>query len=243
VIPKTLFLYWGGQPLSWLRYQTIKSFKKHNPDWKVRVFGPVEATKGGEWATEEQRHTYEGKDYMPKFETFDPSLVGFTNVISEVYKSDLFRLWALYEYGGAYADFDILFTKPMPKLTKFTYCKHPYGHYSIGLIAAEKDNLYIKKLLKAARSAQGGKYQSFGSTLWGHTLTDVEGWNIPKDLIYFTDWRDADKLFTQVDKLPKQAIGVHWYGGSPEAGVWESELTPKNYKQYPSTITEIIREI
>jgi hypothetical protein len=248
MIPKVLYLYWGGRKLSWLRYLTVVSFKKHNPDWEVRVYCPAHPTTFQSWTTDEQRVKYDSEDYLPKLRPtpFDMSTVGMTNDMPEVHKSDIFRLWVLHEYGGVYSDFDILYCKPLPKVRERWFCLHPNNHYAIGLLAAEKGDGIYKWLLESIKSrTDTDKYQSFGSVLWGTMLdgSTLEGWNMPKDFVYSTSWEEAEDLFTEDKKLPREAAGVHWYGGSAAAGKWENILTPGTYKEHKSTITNLVKDI
>ena len=37
-IPKRIFFYWGGSDMSWMRYMTLYSFRKMNPDWEVILY-------------------------------------------------------------------------------------------------------------------------------------------------------------------------------------------------------------
>lgn len=241
----TLYLYWGGRPLSWLRYLTVKSFRLHNPKWNVKVYYPVKPTVGNKWHTSEQTVAYEGKDWFPELDAelipFDMGTLGVSNDIPEVHKSDLFRLWVIHEHGGLYSDFDILYTKPFPEFKGTLYCWHPDGHYSVGLIGGNKGSKVYKKLLEASRDTDASKYQSYGSTLWGKVLNNPKGWNIPKSLVYSYGWQDVEKLFTESAELPDDAIGIHWYGGSEVAGKWENELTPEHTTE--STIGNIIKEL
>lgn len=243
---RTLYLYWGGRKLSWLRYLTVKSFLKHNPDWKIKVYYPAKPTVGNKWHTAEQTIGYDGKDWFPELEAelipFDMETIGESNDMPEVHKSDLFRLWAIHEYGGVYSDFDILYTKPFPETRGTLYCWHPDGHYAVGLIGGEKGSKVFADLLEASRGVGTNKYQVYGSTLWGKVLEEKpEGWNIPRDLVYPFGWQEVDGLFTGNKKLPKEAVGVHWYGGSEIAGKWENELAPNHINN--STIGNIVKEL
>lgn len=251
MIPRTLFLYWGGRKLSWLRYLTVVSFAKHNPDWEIKVYYPVVPAVSHTWKTKEQTIQYVGEDYTHKLTEyaelipFDVETLGFSREMPEVHKSDVFRLWALHEHGGVYSDFDILYVKPMPRVKVRWYSRHPSeGHFSVGLLAAPKnDNLYAE-LLELARNSTGTtKYQVFGATLWHRVADDrlIEGWNIPTNFVYSCNWREAEKLFTSNEDLPPDAVGVHWFAGA--MGEWESKLTPETYEGYDSTISNLIKEI
>lgn len=249
MIPKVLYLYWSGQPLSWLRYLTVFSFKKQNPDWQVKVYYSKETNLFAFWNTGEQNLVYKGKDYFPKLsklaeiEVFDPAVVGFGN-IHEVHKSDLFRLWVLHKYGGVYSDFDILYTKPMPEVTQRWFHKDMDGDYCIGLLAAESGDTVLKYLLEQAKlRTYTNKYQAYGSRLWRVMLegSELEGWNIPKNLVYSCYWAELEKLLTE--DLPDDAVGIHWFGGSSFMAEWNNKLSPKSYQRYNNQICKIIKEI
>ncbi len=163
--------------------------------------------------------------------------LGFSNELAEVHKSGVFRAWALHKFGGLYSDMDILYTKPFPKIKGRLFFKHPDGHYADGLLQAEKGDLFFRELLVKMGSANTSKYQSFGPTLWD----SAEGTNMSKDLVYSTDWQHVDNLFNRNNGLPEEAIGIHWFGGSIEAGQWENKIKPNSY--YDTTIGNIIHEI
>jgi hypothetical protein len=252
MIPKTLFLYWGGKNLSWLRYLTVVSFAKHNPRWTIKVYYPTNPTIGNTWTTDEHIVEYKGDDYFNKLSEYaeliplDMEQIGGSNDSTEVHKSDLFRLWALFTYGGLYSDFDILYTKPMPDFKEERlYCYHPDGHYAVGLIGCQPGDTKFSKLLRLARQPTETEYQSLGSFLWGKVLegAKMDGWNIPEELIYSYNWYNAEKLFTDNSGLPDGAIGIHWYGGSVASGQWENLIKPELYDMYDSTICNIIKGI
>lgn len=250
MIPKVLYLYWGGQPLSWLRYLTAKSFNKHNPDWQIKVYYPTEPTDHVSWESEENPLEYKGKDYFQHLEEiaellpFDMKKVGMDNRASEVHKSDVFRLWVLHQFGGVYSDFDIIYTKPIPVFDERVYYHDKEDYYAVGFLAAKKNDPLYKELLNTAPLITANKYQVFGATMWGNKLTEEpEGINLPKNFIYSYDWTDVKGLFTKNKKLPKDAVGVHWYGGSAIAREWENDLTPENVHEYDTTITNLIKEL
>lgn len=247
---KTLFLYWGGQPLSWLRYLTVVSFAKHNPSWKIKVYYPVTPTKGNTWPTTEQDVEYTGKDWFKKLSKYaelvplDMEELGFSNDLAEVHKSGVFRAWAIHNFGGVYSDMDILYSKPFPKVKERMYSRHPEtGHYSDGLLAGLQGDELFKELLEDMHEANVSNYQSFGPTLWRRRFKqNPDGWNIPTNLVYSCYWQDAPKLFTEQNPLPKDAIGIHWFGGNHVPGEWENILTPENH-DYKSTICDLIKDV
>lgn len=250
MIPKTLYLYWGGKKLSWLRYLTVVSFKRHNPDWDIKVYYPAVPSEIGSWGSGEHRVAYEGGDWFEKLSEYaeliplDMKDIHFSNSLPEVHKSDVFRLWALYTMGGVYSDFDILYFKPIPSPAGRWFCLHPDGHYAIGLLAARPNDPLYKKLLVASRRETGNKYQSYGSTLWQKVTDGHEpaGWNIPKSFVYCCDWQHAASLFTSHPPVPGEAIGLHWYGGSVDSGQWENRLEPSTVSNHRSLIHDLVKE-
>ena len=115
-IPKQIAFYWAGGPLSWLRYMTLYSFKKHNPEWKMTLYLGTGFTSKLGWKSGEsqENRTHEGYDYLKEVTQWDIKVKVWrtTEIInlSPVHQSDLFTWWYLYNYGGFYSDLDILFT-------------------------------------------------------------------------------------------------------------------------------------
>ena len=154
MIPKTLYLYWGGS-LSWLRFLTVYSFKKYNPDWEIKVYYPVNYSDSITWNTNEQSDAYDGENWFHKLSEyaelipFDCEIIGMSNDLPEVHKSGLFRAWILSTHGGMYCDFDILFFKPLkiPKHINVIQCYNPEGKYfSDGFMGCDKGNEKFVKL-------------------------------------------------------------------------------------------------
>src|SRR5690348_15696440 len=123
--PKIMHMYWNGSPMSFLQYLTIASFKKHNPKWKVWLWMPkVPNLTPPEWKSGEQADPYMGKDYLEKAKAesevkiIDFSTLGIPDELPETQKSDFFRWYLLYEYGGAWSDSDVLYIRSMDKLMK-----------------------------------------------------------------------------------------------------------------------------
>lgn len=56
-IPKIASFFWGGGPLSWLRYMTFWSFRKLHPDWEMRLYLRPVAHNQATW------HTGEPQDF------------------------------------------------------------------------------------------------------------------------------------------------------------------------------------
>lgn len=257
MIPKTMFLYWGAERLSWLRYLTAYSFSKLNPDWQIKVYKPVELTRDNTWGTEEHSIKYLGKDWfdelksIPNLEIYEWDMTkhGFVNDATEVHKSDVFRLWAIHEHGGLYSDFDILYYKPVDlEKYKVVLSLNKIGkrYYSIGFIAGvAKDPMY-NLLIDGARASDTSQYQSLGAKLWSTRLGterkfSKEVWNVPMSLVYPINSYHISEIYDK-GELSKKGVGLHWYGGHPISGKWENKLTPDNH-DFDNIISNLIKEV
>ena len=64
-IPKILHVYFGG-PVAYLRYLTIYSFRKQNPDWEIKFYYPKRVYKKNTWLSNEQEYIFKSKNYFNK---------------------------------------------------------------------------------------------------------------------------------------------------------------------------------
>src|SRR3990167_3933309 len=96
-IQKTFFGYWDGNPLSYMNYLTVVSFKNLNPEWQIIIYMPLKKCQYIGWNTPEQKDKYIGKDYLNELKNIceirivDFDKIGFKNDINEVIKSDYLR--------------------------------------------------------------------------------------------------------------------------------------------------------
>lgn len=127
MIPKIIHYCWfGGNPLPDDAKKYIESWKKYCPGYEIR-----------EWNEE----------------TFDLTSCDFVREAYENKKwafiTDYVRLAVLYQYGGIYMDTDVEVIKP---LDEFLTLKGFSGFESetqvpTGIMASERENIFIKKLL------------------------------------------------------------------------------------------------
>lgn len=73
---KKIHFYWGNSKMSWLRYMTISSFVRFNPDWEVILTIDKTETSQRPWSDENKQDffNYEGKDYLPDVEKLNVSI-------------------------------------------------------------------------------------------------------------------------------------------------------------------------
>jgi len=201
-IPKIASFYWGSDKMSFLRYMTIKSFKKFNPDWSVHLYVPKTPSKSIDWRSEggDLHHSsdsvdYNGEDYKDRLlgeVAVKVTVVDFSNSFigsnaPEAHKSDLLTWKVLSTTGGIWCDMDILFTSPLNKSSinvnskTDTISSYDMGHSRglyvapIGFLGSSKNNLYFKRiLLEATRNYNRKSYQSIGTICVTNVAKDFE---------------------------------------------------------------------
>lgn len=182
MIPKRIFFYWENDKLSWMRYMTIYSFRKMNPDWQIDFYfddKPISSTPAFIQAGRKQDFcNYKGLDYFSNLKDlninvirWDTEEVGLKNFkdITPSGKSNLFKWHQLYKHGGIYSDMDILFFKPIDELYNqwnkdnidVVICQAKY--LSIGLMASTSNNDFFKDIFyNTFKFENHTQYQTYG---------------------------------------------------------------------------------
>ena len=172
MIPKRIFFFWGGGPMSWLRYMTLVSFKKLNPSWTIQLYRPThEGNKKKTWNDRIQQdfsNYNSSDDYLYKLKELGIEIIPWIlspsnhpedltwNIkVGPSHKSNFFKWEQLSNQGGIYADMDILFIKPIDdfynKIKNFNTGISYYKQYlSIGLLASQPNNNFFKSVFNHA---------------------------------------------------------------------------------------------
>ncbi len=239
-IPKILHVYWGGGVLPYIRYKTITSFIKHNPDWEVRFWYPVNSYVGDvTWKTKELDYEVNCKNFLHKALdlpitrcSFDFNKMIGRNDIAENFKSDFIRAYLLSTIGGVWSDMDVIYFRPMYRLkvnitennNKKTFvCMNKLNHHSNGFLMASTGNAFFHQTLILARdNFDPAQYQSIGPSLYNRffpTLRQVNKYspavNLSMDTVYS---HGAVELLETKVNFTEESIGCHWYAGH---SVWE----------------------
>ena len=245
LIPKIFFTYWEGEQLSYLHYFTIYSLVKLNPNMEVIIYtSKIESTKLKQWDGNEHSVDIVIDKYITmnkileisnkiKLEMIDfEKEYNIDNNISCIYKADFTRIAKLYEHGGMWFDFDILFIKPVPNyifekefthnLIYFRY-GNIYGNtIPTGLIFSSPKNEIITLLYNNACNKiknLDNNYQQIGPTLWNDVFNKNQnkttgclcGFN---KMVYPYMWNDIYNIFYSLnDKTTEETFGIHWYNG------------------------------
>src|SRR5581483_9350733 len=180
--PKLLHLYWDGSPLSYLNYLTVLSFNHYHKNWQIIVHMPKNKTETMSWTSNEQKLRYNGRSYLDQLKTIsnvtiqyiDFEQIGFYNEVSEVIKSDYFRYYILYEYGGIWSDFDIIYTDNIEEKMNFEEDtiifkggdKHDYKYFPIGFFLTMPKTEFFKYVLSQCKNYYNPThYQCIGSEM------------------------------------------------------------------------------
>lgn len=248
-IPKILHVYWGGGPMYYLRFMTIKTFMKYNPDWKIMLWYPKYPNTNFTWHTGEQNSNLNCKDFSSEAMELPIDKIpvdfkdyGFNNNISEVHKSDFIRLWQLSTIGGVWSDMDIIYFKPMSSLyfnhlenkdIETVYCNHIYGH-SVGFLMGCKSNKFFGNLMQLVKIEFNPQfYQAIGSLTYNKYFSTFQSINqitpainMSMNVVYAHNAGDIEEIINGVQsKFTNESIGLHWYAGSP---LWKDFINKTN---------------
>lgn len=124
-IPNLAFTYWDMSNLSYLHFMTLFTFKKHHPDYDVVLYYPTKRVLQNTWKSFENKEVYNDTSFLQclnlldiitieiDFETFIEDIPYY---LSEVIKSDFFRLYVSKTSGGIWFDMDTFWINRIPKV-------------------------------------------------------------------------------------------------------------------------------
>lgn len=270
-IPNIAHFYWGGGALSYLRFLSVVSFKKQNPDWQVQVHVPtVDSVAPANW------NNNISQDFRSQLAELDVKVIahdfdryGFTNQAHEVHKSDFLRWLLLSNQGGLWSDIDILYVRPMNNLAENTaensmidtvLCPlMSSGKHTVGFILGSENNNFYKHISELSlKNYDCTVYQCMGSDLINANFKTFESLSqqfpqhhflfLNKKGVYSITSKTIDQFYQSmtVDTQKKLnnpgVIGYHWFGGHPASQQFENTLTAKNVKDYDNFLATTIQE-
>ena len=266
-VEKIFHVYWGGEVLPYIRYMTVYSFMKHNPDWEVMLWMPTHPFKGRTWDTKELGYEVPCTDYTDKLKALPITVTevdfadfGFPPNMAENFKSDFMHYFLLHEYGGVCSDMDVIYFNPITDLSvnvsdnkdkEAFVCIGRYGH-SNGFMMGVKGNAFYKSLTDyCLGDFTPNSYQSLGPGLVNKYYPTLEkinsvspAANIGMDAVYSHDASHiAEILDGTLPKFKKNTIGIHWYAGHPLWGKFMKDTDGglKNLGQ--NIISNVLRKV
>jgi hypothetical protein len=237
--PKTLHLIWDRNPLPFLNYLTIVSFQKYHPDWTIRIYR-LNHHNPHFWKTGEQQVKINCTDFFPHIQNIE--IIDTDPIIREldishlptIQQSDILRVYLMYEYGGVYSDFDIIYTKNMEEY--FTKDESPlcigsiqypnnyiYKYIPIAFLISKPQNGNYKYILDLQQhilglDVQSVDYQCFGTALLNNLLRNGDNlfnlFNHIDAKCHAPICPDSIHLLYR-DNVPiTDCFGVHWFNGN-----------------------------
>ena len=220
--------------MSWLQTQTVITFHKHNPDWEIRVYIPIQPSLD---AKEKYVPDYTDKDYfdivrkLPYVTIVETDIAkyGIDPKIHNIQQSDIFRYLMLYEVGGLWMDFDVLWLRPVSDIYKIKSkgivstaemgafickCEPEQKFHSIGVLMAKPKHPFYKTIidkcfliLKNNIDRDKLYHQSFGTDLIDKLYPTFEGTarlfpdivQIPYKVFYPYSIFDLESLYKKMD--------------------------------------------
>lgn len=266
-IPKVAHFYWGGGPLSYLRFLSVQSFKNQNPDWQVKFHQPaINSQAPAAWTNNIKQ------DFRSQVDALDVEVVahnfdsyGFSNQAHEVHKSDFLRWRLLATEGGVWSDIDIFYIKSIECLEEnnaqhanidVALCplKPPHKH-TVGFMMASKDNNFYKYLSDLAVVNYNPEvYQCMGSDLINTRFEDFNNFGqrfpnnkfifLDKQCVYTITSKTIESFYQETNKKYNRAgiIGYHWFGGHPKSQEFENSLLPETVNKHTHFLAKVIQE-
>lgn len=230
-IPKIAHFIWNEEtPLSYLRFMTIETFKKHNPDWEV-MFWLVSGCKLTKtWEGSEKLEFFDKKqqkNYLNELKT-DEIYTKKVENIAPNYASDLIRWQVLYDFGGFYFDLDQIILNSFDELLTYDVV---YGGQKIqysGVVGMFKSCLAAKNMIERTKNAikTAKNYCDAGNWLWldyvnkdgKQLLSEYQTFCTPQQYFYPIEQSFMMKEYYNGKKPDlKNAFAVHWFGGHPDS--------------------------
>ena len=245
-----IWAYWGNQSMSFLRYMTLHSLCKLNDEVTLICGDSGRGNKA--WIEKQDMAHYCGPDHTNKLKGLkNLSVVNLSAIApqiaklkaSEVHTSDLLGWFLMNRYGGTVTDMDIVFTKPVPEVSgTVQMVKFDDGYTPVSFMQGAPDGFWTYLFELSMRQWQDDDYESCGSKLFSHVkaFPETTKWLDPRTVFpfYRNPWgvRHA-MVFCERHALPKQSIGIHWYGGVNH--YYNSVTMPESPQE--STIWDAIR--
>lgn len=269
-IPKKLHLYWDKSPMSKLQVFTIETFHRLNPDWKIFVYVPIQPFTGNLNITP----IYYGKNFFSMVENnsdvnivdVDLNEYGVKTDLHNILRSDILRYHLLYNIGGVWSDFDVLWLQPMEYLSVITnsfdflttVCIFKRKHHNISILVSAQQHPLYKFIIDTCNLLQVSlkgvpNNQDYGTIMWNRIFPDLTGNDLLSQypgvvsLEYATFFPysifEMERLYKKTDLsvITDNVMCVHWFNGHPYSKQYVNEdLFSKNY---PCSMTKLLEQM
>ncbi len=271
-LPKNIYFYWGNKTMSFLRYMSLYSFKKFNPDWNVILIKRknLKVPKEYDWEERLDSLYFKGEDCSKLIDKLDISIKYLEDEYPEIAEldleenhiSDIILFKILGEKGGIVSDTDILFYKPInyEKIKNvdagiISFKGYPKKNYIPLSFMIGKPNRFFSEMYERFKSKINLKVWDNSPSLMDslkqikNKFKDLKIVRLPSHLVFpFSETKKEPQeyfisMFRNNVKVPDNSIGMHWYGANPNSQRFNNKLTKDNYKNSDNTICQIIQEM
>ena len=219
-IPKRAFFYWSGPEMPWIRKQSLASFRRINPSWKVDLFlytNPIDAVKRSDLFRYQELAKHGGW-------YFDTDII-FTRpmdaLLEQIGEADTV---VCYDYLGP-------MTYILPDGSKEVRDQHEF--YSVASLACAPSNAFYRATHEAALFlSEAEDMQSCGVHTFNSKWQSLDNCRVQFPGLHFhslpveaflpvrpnncrTLYRDDGPDFSNDPGV----FGVHWYGGDATARI------------------------
>lgn len=245
-IPKELHLYWNRGKMSRLQTFTVETFHRLNPDWNINIYMPKQTYDG----SSKYIPDYLGKDYFyliremdyVNIKIIDLDTYAINHGLHDILRSDILRYHILYDVGGVWSDFDIIWLKPMNHFynieyhgdtpidevnTIVSFYKGTHGGHSIGVLIHCKNDPYVLSLINLTRKVTPPYgHEVFGASMLNNkyptlkSLSEFDNVIGAKFETYYPynihpPTPTINKLYNGNDLscINNNVMCVHWYNG------------------------------
>lgn len=227
-VPKIAHFYWGGGPLSFLRYLSVKSFAVQNPDWEIQFHVPKQSSAAPSTWEKFDQNSINQTDWRIELPKLDITVIqhdfdsyGFYNNAHEVHKSDFLRWRVLHETGGLWSDMDILYSAPMTQLLENSKKNSklntglcpliPPIKHTVGFMLGSPQNEFYQHISQICLSRYDpDRYQCIGSDLlnqyrdldeFQHSFVRSNFSFLNKNCVYFVSAKRIEDFFRPLDHI------------------------------------------
>lgn len=265
-IPKIAHFYWANSCLPWIRYLSLETFRRHNPDWEIVLYRPSVLTL--DERTSQQRPLSSGQYLEGRIEDWwsEVEKLGVKIVVIDIQKElsinlsylpvpdlidvhsyDYLHTYLLIKYGGLHVNMDMLFYKSMEQ-GLFNISEN--ADYDVIGLAGDFDNFmmakphsevmenFLKDKLKVKKIDIIKNYSAIGPEVWGRV-------DSPKVLRISPDTTEPYVFETDYYRkgdmfaLSVETVAVHWHGSGTHTTY--ADLTLENYKSKTSLIAKLVQ--
>jgi hypothetical protein len=270
MIPKIAHFYWDGAgPMSFMRYMTLVSFVRHNPDWHICLY-VGDGTGKPEWFTEEVQDitSYSGPDYLSKVLDLPIEVLRiFTppeEAMSPVHFKDLLNWQLLAAGGGVVADMDIFWIKSLDELgLRGDACFVEFqgnpkvGYIPVTFIASAGNSALFEDVFGSALDRYDPKrYESCGTPALPGSLDQMRNMYPYLEIVRLDDScvfpfhhlpyvravNATHGIGGRTEAFSPSSVGIHWYAGNPISQKMNNYINEDTVETMDSPLLKAVRE-